>query len=131
MRTGDIRIFDDKKKLREMLSLYELGETLIFLARKYGVDHTSILYQVKKFKKDKGIKKELDKEKLRQFFDEEKPKRAKGKSIPNRIPDEKKCHMNYEDYLVEERRRQKKMNDCQHKIWVKKCSCCGKILENT
>ncbi len=49
MRKGDKRIFfNQPKKLREMLSLREQGWSLLKLGRKYGVNHTTILYQIRK-----------------------------------------------------------------------------------
>ena len=48
MRTGDKRIFDDEKLLKEMLELRSAGWSYLKLAKKYNCDHTSILYQCKK-----------------------------------------------------------------------------------
>lgn len=43
-----IRVFDDAEKLKEMLARYLIGDTPTVLGRVYGVDHTSIIFQVKK-----------------------------------------------------------------------------------
>ena len=42
------KIFKDKKKLAKMLAYYKEGYGMSELGRKYGVDHTSILYQIQK-----------------------------------------------------------------------------------
>ena len=56
-----LRVFDkDPQKLSEMLSRYAKGEELTALGRAYGVDHTSILHQVKKA----GIWQKLEKKKV-------------------------------------------------------------------
>ena len=47
-KTGYIKVFKDKKKLAKMLAYYKEGYGMSELGRKYGVDHTSILYQIQK-----------------------------------------------------------------------------------
>lgn len=42
------KIFNNQEKLQEMLYLYDKGASLSDLARTFGVDHSSISYQVKK-----------------------------------------------------------------------------------
>ena len=49
MAQNYVRVFNDKKLLEEMLMLRQKGYSLPFLANKYQVDHSSILYQCKKF----------------------------------------------------------------------------------
>lgn len=43
------RIFNDKRKLRDMLSLYSEGLSQTDLAEKFNCDHSSIAYQVQKY----------------------------------------------------------------------------------
>ena len=54
------KIFKDKKKLAKMLAYYKEGYGMSELERKYGVDHTSILYQVRKHKVVRGEPKTFD-----------------------------------------------------------------------
>ena len=49
MRRSYTKVFRDEDKLFEMLGLRQSGESLNFLARKYNVDHSSVLYQCKKY----------------------------------------------------------------------------------
>lgn len=42
------KVFSDLEKLQEMLYLYDKGAKVIDLARTFGVDHSSIIYQIKK-----------------------------------------------------------------------------------
>ena len=48
MNKGRGHVFDDPKVLNEMLELRKSGWTLTALGRKFGVDHTSIMYQIRK-----------------------------------------------------------------------------------
>lgn len=45
---GRGRVFQDSSKLNEMLKLHSSGTGLSELGRKYGVDHSTIFYHVKK-----------------------------------------------------------------------------------
>lgn len=49
-------IFDDKKKLHEMLELRKKGWTYISLGTLYGVDYSSIYHECKKFHVEPPIK---------------------------------------------------------------------------
>jgi hypothetical protein len=49
MRHCYIKVFRDKEKLTEMLRLRSQGVLTTILARHYGVDHSSILYQCRKY----------------------------------------------------------------------------------
>lgn len=51
------KIFKDKEKLIEMLTLYQQGHSLVELSEQYGCDHTSILYHLKKYKIHQSVKK--------------------------------------------------------------------------
>ena len=55
------RVMNDETKLIEMLTLFAEGHSANSLGRKYGLDHTTILYHVKKYKVIKGSAKELKK----------------------------------------------------------------------
>lgn len=48
MRAGYKKIFNDEKKLQEMLDLRSQGWSFPKLGARYGCDHSSIIYQVKK-----------------------------------------------------------------------------------
>jgi hypothetical protein len=50
MRIGDKNVFKDPHKKNNMLSLRRQGWTYLSLAFIYGVDHTSIYYECKKYK---------------------------------------------------------------------------------
>lgn len=56
MRKGDHKIFRDQQKLQEMLSLRQQGWSLLKLAVRYGINHTSILYWCKKYNCKPGQK---------------------------------------------------------------------------
>jgi hypothetical protein len=51
MRLGDVRIFKDPEKVEEMVRLRDAGWSWPRLATKYNCDHTSLIYQFRKFKK--------------------------------------------------------------------------------
>lgn len=51
-----VKLFRDKKVLQEMLELVKQGYSYSFLSRKFGVDRSSILYQVRKHKIERLVK---------------------------------------------------------------------------
>lgn len=63
MREHYTRVFTDSKVLKEMLALRAKGRGYSSLARRYGVDHSSIMYQCHKYHIEKNeAPKDLDKE---------------------------------------------------------------------
>src|SRR3990167_6884614 len=50
MKKGNKKLFLDEEKLQEMLELRKGGWSYNALAKKYGCDHTSIIYQCQKHK---------------------------------------------------------------------------------
>ena len=56
MKKGGHKIFRDRQKLQEMFSLRQEGWSLLKLAVRYGVNHTSIIYWCKKYNCKPGQK---------------------------------------------------------------------------
>ena len=55
-RTSYIKVFSIFPELLvEMLHLYSKGESALSLSNKYNVDHSSILYQIKKHNVKRGV----------------------------------------------------------------------------
>lgn len=98
--------------------------TLTAIARKFCLDHSTVSYYKKKITTGSygptGNKagRPKEKQKANYFLGEEiKIEKVKSKT--------------YEDYLKEdEKKRIKKICNCDHCLWVKKCSKCGVILES-
>lgn len=109
------KVFTDKQKLKEMLELRKQGYSVLVLGKMYEVDHSSITYHCLKNKII--VDKELKKQRLKKQF-----KRVKIKEVKN---------LNYIDlWLIEEQKKQKRIENCKHEKWFKKCSCCGKVIES-
>lgn len=114
------KVFTDKQKLKEMLELRKQGFSVLFLGKMYNVDHSSITYHC--LKNRIIIDKELRKQRLKEQFTGIPFKRVKIKETKN---------LNYIDlWLIEEQKKQKRIENCKHEKWFKKCSCCGKIIES-
>lgn len=100
--------FVDKKLLEEMLLLREDGWSFLKLGRKYECDHTSILYQCKKFGIKKGTPIETLKElkeprviekKIIEIIEIEKPKPNPNAHLFKKREKTCKGLDCYEDYL--------------------------------
>ena len=59
------RVFTDPNVLLEMLKLRAEGENFTYLAKKYNVDHSSIIYQCQKYEVSPKAKDPADKKILK------------------------------------------------------------------
>lgn len=107
MRAGDTRKFTTPQDIRNLIAYYEKGLSLKGIGRIFNCDHSSVIYQIKKFKIQRSgndevmmvIKKieerrDESKEKLREL----KPKRKRIYYLKPVFPKEK----NYKDYLQDQ-----------------------------
>lgn len=73
MRKGDKRVFTNSSLVKEMLEMRNSGETLVSIAKHFHVDHTSIVYQIKKYtfpKKNNTSQQEFYEEIIQSFVRE-------------------------------------------------------------
>jgi len=64
------RVFTDPNVLLEMLKLRAEGENFTYLAKKYNVDHSSIIYQCQKYEVSPKAKDPADKKILKNLKEE-------------------------------------------------------------
>jgi len=126
-------IFKDKSKIEELIGKFKSGIKIRALAKEYEVDRKTIHYHlirnnlisIKSRKRKKKKKVIINKSIV--FY---KPKTKKIIKPAVYIYGEE-LGKNYSAlFMKEEEKKEKLKKKCEHKIWIKKCSCCGELLEN-
>lgn len=114
-------------EISEIVILYEeLGWRILWIAKKFEIDHTSILYLIRK--------KQLVRKSPIQLM---RPKEVQQLYIPKKIDDtdivEQSSQVSsYADILKEIASKKKNTIDseCSHQFWIKRCSLCHAILDS-
>ena len=127
----------------EVCRIYEKGWLLTWIGKKFKIDHSSVLYYVKRYnlKQKNGVLKKIPK-KIESTYKSYKPQdvsRAKILSdvslTKNKYQDEMthNVHKTYEEIIKDSKKRGSTSahdTECSHKHWVKRCSMCRGILES-
>lgn len=144
------RITRERKTNRNRLTTEETAEAsvlyenegwrILWIARKFNVDHTSIIYLIKKRKLVRRVsvpdhKPEEIISMYRRRLDEarETKEDSDDDSYPELLLDDENTHVKSYANIIKEatqRRSHTADNECSHPRWIKRCSLCKTILES-
>lgn len=121
------------QEVNEMCELYVKGWKLTYLGKKFKIDHTSVMYHVKKRK--------LTQKKIIKKYPLDIQQHECSKNNKNKVNYQKqynddmthKVIFTYEELIENSRKRDISTlhdKECPHNFWIKRCSLCKAILES-
>ena len=129
--------------VEEMVRLHKAGYSNRFIAGKFKIERSTVYWYLKKsgnWPPTEEIKKKKNKKqgllvRARQskvLYPLPKDMGPLPASVEEEIQRIERDNLLRYDHIKEEdeARRLKKIEECDHKKWIKKCSCCGGILES-
>lgn len=115
--TSRNHFFKLDKGQKETLKFFLQRHSNADIASFFAIDHTTVIYYRRKYN----------------IVHPRYPRPIPGieKKHRGRPKMKKKTPFDYESYIeVNDTRRIEAQGRCDHQLWIKKCSCCGGILEN-
>lgn len=112
----------------ELCDLYQKGWKLTWLSAKYNIDHTSVLYHVKKRKivQEKKLN-SCPTTHVRVSIKQNYKLLNNVVTMPHNVP------FTYDEIVKRSRKRERTTlhdKECPHTCWMKRCSMCKAILES-
>jgi len=112
----------------DVCELYSAGWKVVWIANKYKIDRSSVLYYAKRYNLTHGTTKiKLDNKTFQKYKYKSKQEVDKKNSMPHSI------HKTYKERQADVAKRALTSlhdTECSHKYWTKRCSICKAILES-